>query len=71
MLVKLFLRENDGDYNYEKTYYGVDDAETALKDIQAAGGYWWIDKNDRGKDSNKSVFIPWHRVDYASIEKEE
>jgi hypothetical protein len=62
MPVTLFIQEHSGDFNLEKEYTDRDAAERSLMHFEDSGGYW-IDEG--------TVYVPWHRVDFARIDEVE
>lgn len=65
MSITLFIQEEFADYNFEREYSTFDEARTALFSIKGEGGYWSSEAARNGK--TETIFIPWHKVNYAKI----
>ena len=61
MPVELWMREKYGDFNYEEQFDTVAEAQTQIKRIRTAGGYWVNKMNDL-------YFVPWHQVELIKVE---
>lgn len=62
-MVTLFIQEKNGDYNYDREYNTVEEAENDLATIIHTGWYSY-------EDMKEKVFIPWQSVDFARITKD-
>ena len=58
MSVTLFIQDRSGNYNFYFECPTKEVARNLLKFFIEQGGYWTL---------NDSVFIPWHRVDFAEV----
>jgi hypothetical protein len=63
--VTLFVQDRSGNHNLELEYSMRDLALSELNSIHERGGYW-----TRDGDDSISIFVPWHRVDFARINEE-
>jgi hypothetical protein len=68
-MITLFIRERNGDNNYEQAFqlkekpeYEVFLAQERLKAIRQDGGYWT-------RKGEVNVFIPWHNVIKVELER--
>jgi hypothetical protein len=64
MSVELWMREEQGDYNYEQVFDTVAEARAQIKKVRTEGGYWVNKQNDL-------YFIPWHQVELVTIRETE
>ena len=65
-MYELFIREHYGDHNLREKFQAIGEAGNRINKIREAGGYWVTDE----RKPDRMIFIPWHSVEYASVEKE-
>jgi hypothetical protein len=58
--VNLFIQDESGDHNFDGEYLNALFAWEEMCRFQKNGGYYTEDN---------TVFVPWHRVNYARIEE--
>ena len=62
MSVRLWMREEFGDFNFEQVFDTRSEAVTEMYKIKDRGGYFTKDA---------TVFVPWHQVELVQIDAEE